>query len=75
MNDADISGIVLVVVGVLCVIPAIYVTPLFLVASGGIIAAGIVLLLSAGSMCCGDQQAKQATPKEATMAPLTKLPV
>ena len=72
MNDADISGIVLVVVGVLCVIPAIYATPLFLVASGGFIAAGIVLLLSAGSMCCGNQQ---ATPKEATTAPLTKLPM
>lgn len=73
MNDADISGIAFVVIGLLCVLPAIYVTPLFLVASGGFIAAGIVLLLSAGSMCCRAEQHATAA-KEATTTPLTKLP-
>lgn len=71
MNDADISGIVLVVIGVLCVLPAIYATPLFLVVSGGFIAAGIVLLMSAGSMCRAEQH---TTPKEVRTPALTKIP-
>jgi len=51
MNLSDIAGIVFVVIGLLCVLPAVYLSPVFLIVSGGFISAGIVLMITAGNMC------------------------
>ena len=51
MNESDIAGIVFIVLGLLCLLPAIYTSPVFVVVSGALIAAGIVLTISAGNMC------------------------
>ena len=55
MNEADITGIVFIVIGLLCVLPILYASPLFVVVSGGFIAAGIVLIVSGGNMCRAEQ--------------------
>ena len=57
MNLSDIAGIVFIVIGLLCVLPAVYLSPVFLIVSGGFISAGIVLMITAGNMC-------RAKPKE-----------
>ena len=88
MNEADIAGIVCIVIGVLCVLPAVYANAFFLVVSGGFIAAGIVLIISAGNMCRAKQDItpkknvvfaelkvkEPRTPKEVKTPPLTKIP-
>lgn len=51
MNLSDVAGIVFIIIGLLCVIPTVYLSPIFLVVSGGFIAAGIVLMITAGNMC------------------------
>lgn len=51
MNESDIVGLVFVVIGLLCLLGALYASPIFVVVSGGFIAAGIVLIISAGNMC------------------------
>lgn len=55
MNESDIAGIVCIVIGLLCVLPALLLSPVFVIISGGFIAAGIVLIISAGNMCRADQ--------------------
>ena len=55
MNLSDIAGIVFIVIGLLCVLPAVYLSPVFLLVSGGFISAGIVLLITAGNMCRAKQ--------------------
>ncbi len=51
MNLSDVAGIVFIIIGLLCVIPTVYLSPVFLIVSGGFISAGIVLMITAGSMC------------------------
>lgn len=51
MNNADIVGLVCVVLGLFVVTAAIYADPIFLFVSAGAIAAGIVLIITGGVMC------------------------
>jgi len=51
MNNADIVGIVLIVLGLLCTILSVYTEPILLLVAGGLIAAGIVLIITGGAMC------------------------
>lgn len=51
MNNADIVGLVCVVLGLFVVTAAVYADPVFLFVSGGAIAAGIVLIITGGVMC------------------------
>lgn len=55
MNESDIAGIVFILVGLLCLLPAVLFSAVFVVVSGGFIAAGIVLIISAGNMCRAPQ--------------------
>jgi hypothetical protein len=55
MNESDIAGIVFILVGLLCLLPAVLFSAVFVVVSGGFIAAGIVLIISAGSTCRAPQ--------------------
>ena len=48
MNNADIVGLVCVVLGLFVVTAAVYADPVFLFVSGGAIAAGIVLIITGG---------------------------
>ena len=61
MNESDIAGIIFIVLGVLCVLPAVLWSATFVFVSGGFIAAGIVLIISAGNMCRAKQD---ITPKK-----------
>lgn len=54
MNNADIAGIVCIVLGLLLVIPAVYASPVFIIISGAVVAAGIVLIVTGGNMCRND---------------------
>lgn len=54
MNNADIAGIVCIVLGLLLVIPALYASPVFIIISGAVVAAGIVLIVTGGNMCRND---------------------
>ena len=51
MNNADIVGIVLIVLGLLCTILSVYTEPILLLVAGAAIAAGIVLIITGGVMC------------------------
>ena len=51
MNNADIVGIVLIVLGLLCTILSVYTEPVLLLVAGALIAAGIVLIITGGVMC------------------------
>ena len=55
MNLSDIAGIIFIVIGLLCVLLTAYVSPFFLIVSGGFISAGIVLMITAGNMCRAQQ--------------------
>ena len=55
MNNADIVGIVCIVLGLLCVILALYASPVFLIVSGVVVAGGIVLIITGGNMCRAKQ--------------------
>ncbi len=54
MNNADIAGIVCIVLGLLLVIPALYANPVFIIISGAVVAAGIVLIVTGGNMFRND---------------------
>ena len=54
MNNADIAGIVCIVIGLLLVIPALYANPVFIIISGAVVAAGIVLIVTGGNMFRND---------------------
>lgn len=54
MNNADIAGIVCIVLGLLLVIPAVYASPVFIIISGAVVAVGIVLIVTGGNMCRND---------------------
>ena len=54
MNNADIAGIVCIVIGLLLVIPALYSSPVFIIVSGAVVSAGIVLIVTAGNMFSND---------------------
>jgi len=54
MNNADIAGIVCIVLGLLLVIPALYANPVFIIVSGAVVAAGIVLIVTGGNMFRND---------------------
>lgn len=51
MNNADIVGLVCIVIGLFIVLPALYGSPVFLLVSGAVIACGIVLIITGGIMC------------------------
>jgi hypothetical protein len=51
MNNADIVGLVCIVIGLFLVIPAIYGSPVFLLIAGAVISCGIVLIITGGIMC------------------------
>lgn len=51
MNNADIVGLVCIVIGLFIILPALYGSPVFLLISGGVIACGIVLIITGGIMC------------------------
>ena len=51
MNESDIAGIIFIVLGLLCLLPAVLWSATFVFVSGAFIAAGIVLIISAGDMC------------------------
>lgn len=51
MNIFDITGIVFIVIGLLCILATAYLSPIFLIVSGGFLSAGIVLIITAGNMC------------------------
>jgi len=51
MNNADIVGIILIILGLLCTVLSVYTTPVLLLVAGGLIAAGVVLVITGGSMC------------------------
>lgn len=68
MNESDIVGLVFVVIGLICLIGALYSSPVFVVVSGGFVAAGIVLIISAGNMCRARQDV--ATGKDRVYAEL-----
>ena len=70
MNNADIFGIVCIVLGLLLVVPALYASPIFLIISGAGLAAGIVLIITGGSMCRNKQDVKpQKRPLYAEAVP------
>ena len=54
MNNADIAGIVCIVIGLLLVIPALYASPVFIIISGAVVSAGIVLIVTGGNMFRND---------------------
>ena len=64
MNNADIAGIVCIVVGLLLVIPALYASPIFLIVSGLVVAVGIVMIVTGGSMCSGVLDDRDQRDKE-----------
>ena len=51
MNTPDIVGILLVFLGVLILIPTVFVTGWFFLAVGLFVGAGIVFIIEAGEMC------------------------
>lgn len=55
MNNADIVGLVCIVLGLLLVILAVYASPVFLIVSGVVVAGGIVLIITGGNMCRAKQ--------------------
>jgi len=55
MNSVDISGVLCVVLGFLVVILVLYVSPWFLIVSGAVVSAGIVLIIVGGNMCRAKQ--------------------
>lgn len=55
MNNADIVGIILIVLGLLCTLIALYTEPVVLLVAGALIAAGIVLIITGGIMCRNKQ--------------------
>ncbi len=55
MNNADIVGIILIVLGLLCTLIAVYTNPIVLLVAGALIAAGIVLIITGGIMCRNKQ--------------------
>lgn len=70
MNNADIFGIVCIVLGLLLVIPALYASSIFLIIAGAVLAAGIVLIITGGSMCRNKQDVKpQKRPLYAEAVP------
>tara|TARA_Y100000766_G_C18612342_1_gene462006 strand:+ start:98 stop:358 length:261 start_codon:yes stop_codon:yes gene_type:complete len=85
MNESDIAGIIFILIGLLCLLPAVVFNAIFVVISGGFIAAGIVLIISAGNMCRAPQdvepgknrvyaELKVAEPKAAKAPSLAKIP-
>ena len=87
MNISDIIGFVFIAIGLLCVIPTVYFSPIFVIVSGVFISAGIVLISPAGNMCRASEDVKTSengvyavlkipqTPTEATRAPpLSNMP-
>ena len=71
MNLSDIAGIIFIVIGLLCVLLTAYVSPFFLIVSGGFISAGIVLMITAGNMCRAQQD---VTPGKDQLYATLKLP-
>jgi hypothetical protein len=51
MNNADIVGIILIVLGLLVTLISVYTEPILLLVAGALIAAGIVLIITGGIMC------------------------
>ena len=63
MNNADIVGIILIVLGLLCTLIALYTEPVVLLVAGALIAAGIVLIITGGIMCRNKQDVKPGQRK------------
>jgi hypothetical protein len=88
MNESDIAGIIFIVLGLLCLLPAVLWSATFVFVSGAFIAAGIVLIISAGNMCRARQDAapgkdrvyaelkvsEPAAKKKASAPSLAKMP-
>ena len=51
MNNADIVGAILIVLGLLVTLISVYTEPILLLVAGALIAAGIVLIITGGIMC------------------------
>lgn len=51
MNTPDIVGLCLVIIGVLILIPTVFITGWFFLAVGLFVGAGIVFIIEAGEMC------------------------
>ena len=51
MNTPDIVGLCLVILGVLILIPTVFITGWFFLAVGLFVGAGIVFIIEAGEMC------------------------
>ena len=51
MNNADIVGVILIVLGLVSTIVSVYTEPILLLVAGALIAAGIVLIVTGGIMC------------------------
>ena len=63
MNNADIVGIILIVLGLLCTLIALYTEPVVLLVAGALIAAGIVLIITGGIMCRNKQDVEPGQRK------------
>ena len=87
MNISDIIGFVFIAIGLLCILPTVYLSPIFLIVSGAFIAAGIVLIITAGNMCRASEDVQTSensvyavlkipskSTKAASAPPLTKIP-
>tara|TARA_X000001036_G_scaffold276878_1_gene257169 strand:+ start:1632 stop:1874 length:243 start_codon:yes stop_codon:yes gene_type:complete len=64
MNTPDIVGICLVILGVLILIPTVFITGWFFLAVGLFVGAGIVFIIEAGEMCRYHSAAKIKEIKE-----------
>lgn len=51
MNDIDIVATILLVTALLCLAPTFWVSPLFILLVGALVAVALVLALTSGSMC------------------------
>ena len=70
MNNADIVGVILVVLGLLLTILATFTDPILLLVAGALIAAGIVLIVTGGIMCRNENDVEPSeTPVYADAVP------
>ena len=80
MNTPDIVGICLVILGVLILIPTVFVTGWFFLAVGLFVGAGIVFIIEAGEMlryhsATKVKEIKERDEPETDLPPLTETKV
>jgi len=80
MNTPDIVGICLVILGVLILIPTVFVTGWFFLAVGLLVGAGIVFIIEAGEMlryhgATKVKEIKERDESEKDLPPLTETKV